>query len=74
MSQRRDELHDLIDALPDDEVEQVLADVRRRARPRVVHSEKAFAWIGAGAADNGRSDNATRVDELLAEGFGRDRR
>ncbi len=71
MSERRDELHHLIDSLPDEQVEQVLVDVRRRTAPRAVPSEKAFAWMGAGPAKNGRSDNASRVDELLAEGFGR---
>ena len=30
MSAERDELHDLIDALPDDEIVWVLAEVRRR--------------------------------------------
>jgi len=72
MSERRDELHHLIDSLPEEQVEQVLADVRRRAQPRNLPSERAFAWIGAGPANNGRNDNAKRVDELLAEGFGRD--
>lgn len=73
MSESRDELHDLIDALPDAQVDQVLADVRRRAQTRSAPPEKAFAWIGAGPANNGRSDNAQRIDELLADGFGRDR-
>lgn len=72
MSEHRDELHHLIDSLPEEQVEQVLADVRRRAQPRGIPSDKAFAWIGAGPANNGRTDNANRVDELLAEGFGRD--
>ena len=72
MSETRDELHHLIDSLPEEQVEQVLSDVRRRTRPRQVPSDKAFAWIGAGVANNGRTDNATRVDELLAEGFGCD--
>lgn len=72
MTEDRSELHHLIDSLPDEQVEQVLADVRRRAKPRDVPSEEAFAWIGAGPANNGRSDNAQRVDELLADGFGRD--
>lgn len=72
MSERRDELHHLIDALPEEQVEQVLADVRRRTMPRRVPSDKAFAWMGAGRAANGRTDNAIRVDELLAEGFGRE--
>lgn len=72
MTENRDELHHLIDSLPEDQVELVLADVRRRAEPRRVPSERAFAWIGAGPANNGRTDNAQRVDELLAENFGRD--
>lgn len=72
MTENRDELHHLIDSLPEEQVELVLADVRRRAKPRQVPSEKAFAWIGAGPANNGRTDNAQRVDELLGEGFGRD--
>ena len=72
MTENRDELHHLIDSLPEEQVELVLADVRRRAKPHRVPSEKAFAWIGAGPANNGRTDNAQRVDELLAEGFGRD--
>jgi hypothetical protein len=72
MTENRDELHHLIDSLPEEQVELVLADVRRRAKPRRAPSEKAFAWIGAGPANNGRTDNAQRVDELLAEGFGRD--
>jgi len=72
MSEHRDELHHLIDSLPEAEVERVLADVRRRTEPQPVPSDKAFAWIGAGVANNGRTDNAMRVDELLAEGFGRD--
>jgi hypothetical protein len=71
MSEQRDELVHLIDALPDDQVEQVLADVRRRAKLRPTPSERAFAWIGAGPARNGRTDNAQRVDDLLANGFGR---
>lgn len=73
MSENRDELHDLINSLPDDEIDQVLAEVRRRTAPRSVPSAKAFAWIGSGPANNGRTDNANHVDELLAEGFGRSR-
>lgn len=71
MTEGREELHQLIDALPEEQVGQVLADVRRRTSPRAAPGDKAFAWIGAGGANNGRSDNASRVDELLAEGFGR---
>ncbi|MCR1782779.1 hypothetical protein KVF89_09560 [Nocardioides carbamazepini] len=73
MSESREELHHLIDALPDEQVAQVLSDVRNLTARRRVPTEKAFAWIGAGPADNERTDNAQRVDELLAEGFGRSR-
>lgn len=72
MSVGRDELHHLIDSLPEEQVDQVLADVRRRVGPRTASPEAGFAWIGVGPANNGRADNASRVDELLAEGFGRD--
>lgn len=71
MSEQRQELHHCVDALPDDQVEQVLRDVRSRVQPRKAPSATAFAWIGAGPANNGRSDNAERVNELLAEGFDR---
>lgn len=50
----------------------MLSDVRRRTRPRPAPSDKAFAWIAMGPARNERTDNAQRIDELLAEGFGRD--
>ncbi|MBA2640139.1 MAG: hypothetical protein H0U77_09145 [Nocardioidaceae bacterium] len=72
MSEHRDELHHWIDSLPEEQVEQMLADVRRRTQPHVTAPDSAFAWIGAGVANNGRTDNAMRVEELLAEGFGRD--
>ncbi|MFT4127125.1 MAG: hypothetical protein QM662_12970 [Gordonia sp. (in: high G+C Gram-positive bacteria)] len=72
MSESRDELHELIDSVSEEQVDHVLADMRHRTEPRVTPPDSAFAWIGAGIANNGRTDNATHVDELLAEGFGRD--
>lgn len=72
MSEIRDELHHLIDSLPENQIEQVLSDVRRRTQAHQLPSDEAFAWIGAGVAKNGRTNNATHVDEVLAEGFGRD--
>lgn len=72
MTEGREELHHLVDALPEEQVDQVLADVRRRTTRPPAPSDEAFAWIGAGPANNGRRDNSSRVDELLAEGFGRD--
>lgn len=71
MSIARDDLHHLIDELPDDQLDIALAELRRFARP-ATRGPKAFAWIASGPANNGRTDNAERVDELLAEGFGRD--
>ena len=72
MTANRDELIHLIEGLPDDQVEVVLADVRRLAseRPR---GEWPPAFFGAGVAKDGRSDIARNVDEYLAEGFGRRR-
>ena len=70
MTVARDELHHLIEELPDDQVDVALAELRRIATP-VARGPKAYAWIASGPANNGRSDNAERVDELLAEGFGR---
>jgi hypothetical protein len=70
----RAELHELIDELPDDQLEPVIADVRRR----LPTPAKARPWPPAffgiiESANNGRTDNARRVDEILAEGFGRSR-
>lgn len=72
MTASRDELIHLIEGLPDDQVEVVLADVRRLAseRPR---GEWPPAFFGAGVAKGGRTDIARNVDEYLAEGFGRRR-
>lgn len=70
MTENRDELHHLIDSLPEEQVESVLADVRRRTTPRRVPSDKAFAWIGAGHAKGGITDLSTNPKYL--EGFGRD--
>ena len=72
MSEPRAELHDLIDVLPEEQVEQVLADVRRRTTPRGVAGDKAFAWIGAGLAKDGVTDLSTNPKYL--EGFGLDPR
>ena len=73
MSANREELHELIDGLPDDQVAAVLDDVRRRTTPRPPRTTEPFAWMGmVKEAKNGRTDNAERVDELLDQGFGRD--
>lgn len=71
MTASRDELHHLIDELPDDQVPAVAEELRRRTLPRPPRTQEPFAWVGMGVAKNGRTDNAQRVDEILAEGFGR---
>jgi hypothetical protein len=68
MTAARDELHRLIEQLPDDQVPAALIEVQRL----VSEAEPASwppAWFGAITA--GRADTSQRVDELLAEGFGR---
>lgn len=70
MSESREELHHLIDALPEEQVDQVLADVRRRTEPRTAPPDSAFAWIGAGVTKDRVTDLSTNPKYL--EGFGRD--
>lgn len=71
MSVDRVELHQLVDELPDDQVSSLLAEARRRAHRRQVGSWPP-AFFGFGPANDGRTDTSERVDEILAEGFGRD--
>ncbi len=68
MSGERDELRELVERLPDDEVPAVLADVRRHL-PTAVGRSWPPAFFGSGRA--GRTDVAARSDEILGEGFGR---
>jgi hypothetical protein len=63
----RDELHRLVEELPDEQVPAVLAEVRRQIAPRPVPTWPP-AWFGAIEAD--RTDIARHHDDLLAEGFG----
>lgn len=71
MSPLRAELHELVDELPEQYVATVVEEVQQRIRPSRVVNAHPFAWVAAGPANNGRDDNAMRVDELLAAGFGR---
>lgn len=73
MTADRHELHELVDALPDDQVARVLADVRRRVP--VTSGERAWppAFFGMGVDKDGRTDLSERVDEILAGGFGASR-
>lgn len=68
MTAARDSLHHLVDRLSDDQVPDAL---------RVLENLTAVSttapwpppWFGSITA--GRSDTSDRVDEILAEGFGR---
>lgn len=68
MSAQREELLRLVEELPEDEVPAALDDMRRHLRA-VRDRVWPPAWFGAG---QGRTtDVASRVDELLEDGFGR---
>jgi hypothetical protein len=69
MTANRDELIHLIEGLPDDQVEVVLADVRRLVT-KTSEGEWSPRFFGIGESTDGRTDNARRVDEILTEGFG----
>jgi hypothetical protein len=68
----RDELHHLIDGLPDDQVEVLLAEARRLVadRPNGTWPPKYFGMIENGPT-NGSSPEY--VDSVLAKGFGSER-
>lgn len=67
MTANRDELHHLVDELPDEQVASVLADLGLRTRPRKASSERALAWIGA--IKDGPADLSERVDAYLIATF-----
>lgn len=70
MSAERDELRRLVDELPDDQVPGMLARVRSRLQPATDTAwPPKFFGIGTGR----HTDTSTRIDELLADGFGRAR-
>ena len=62
MTAARDELRRLVEQLPDEQVLTVLAE----APPEVGWPPP---WFGSITTE--RSDTSARVDEILAEGFGR---
>lgn len=68
MTAARDELHRLVERLPEDQVSAALIEVQRLAGA-AESPPWPPAWFGMITA--GRADVSERVDELLAEGFGR---
>ncbi|GAA5122704.1 hypothetical protein [Haloechinothrix salitolerans] len=67
MSAERDELLRLVEELPEEEVPQALADVRRHLRP-VRERPWPPAWFGSIEGDG--TAVGARSEELLREGFG----
>jgi hypothetical protein len=68
MSAEREELLRLVQDLPEDQVPQALAEVRRHLRP--VHARPWPPAFFASAPGDG-TRIADQADELLREGFGR---
>jgi hypothetical protein len=68
VSAERDELRRLVEQLPDDRVQAVLAEARRQSGS-VSADEWPPSWFGSFAS--GRTDFGSNHDDLLAEGFGR---
>lgn len=68
MSAERDELRELVERLPEDQLPTVLSAARRGLGEAPVRAWPP-AFFGAGHA--GRADVAERAEELLDEGFGR---
>ncbi|WP_460699847.1 hypothetical protein [Nocardia thraciensis] len=68
MSAERDELKRLVDEIPEDQVPQALADVRRH-----LHVAAARTWPPAwfGSAEGDGTAYGARSEELLRDGFGR---
>ena len=68
MSPEREELARLVQEIPDEAVLVVLADLRRRLAPA---DRRPWPPAFFGSIRSGRADTSERVDEILAEGFGR---
>lgn len=68
MTAARDELRRLVEQLPDEQIPAALAEVQRLAASAET-AQWPPPWFGA--VTSKRSDTSERVDELLADGFGR---
>jgi len=68
MSTPRDELRDLVEQLPDDQVPAVVAELRSRLAP--VRAQRSWppAWFGIVEGSDG--DLSERVEEILAADLG----
>ena len=68
VSAERDELHRLVEELPEAEVPAAVAELRLRAAPA---ADRAWPPLWFGAGSGSRTDIAARSEELLEGGFGR---
>ncbi|HET6908396.1 MAG TPA: hypothetical protein VFH54_03575 [Mycobacteriales bacterium] len=67
----KERLHLLVDKLADEQAERVLALLESVAAAGAAPSGVRVLPKSLGFGDSGRSDVSERVDEVLAEGFGR---
>lgn len=69
VSTPRDELRELVEHLPDEQVPAVLSELRARLAPAAAGRSWPPAWFGI--AEGSAPDVSERVEEILAEGLGR---
>jgi hypothetical protein len=69
MTAARDQLHRLVEQLPDDKVPTALSELQRLSDEEKKPGTWPPPWFGSITA--GRSDISQRIDEILPEGFGR---
>ena len=69
MSVDRNELHELVDELPDDQLALVAADLRRRTQSAAPRRVEPFAWFGMIDDPSIPSDLAENAEKYM-EGFG----
>jgi hypothetical protein len=76
MSTPREELHAMIDALPEDAAADLVPDMRAILKHRMKAASRAAerrpwppSWFGA--ITEGEPDTSERIDEILEEEFGR---
>jgi hypothetical protein len=71
MSAERDELRELVEQLPEDEVVTLLAQARHRVHPIAALPPWPPRFFGSFADE--RTDLGRNHEDLLADGFGRER-
>ncbi len=65
----REELHKLVEQLPDEQVQGAAADLKARLAPVREPGSWPPAWFGI--VDGSANDVSEQVEEILAEGLGR---